>query len=135
MATETQYWTRFRPLLVPRIYAWKINASYVKGIPDWWGSGTNQDLWCENKRIHNDGPVPELLDLCDHTKYLSVNQQEWLRERHGEGRQVGVLVFSKAGYVFLPGLTWEVPIPREAFLSLTRTKHEMAEELIELLGE
>lgn len=135
LATESQYWQRFRPLLVPRVYAWKINASYVKGVPDWWGSGTQQDLWVENKRIHNDGDVPAMLDLTDSSKYLTFHQQDWLTERHREGRDVGVLVFSKEGFVYMPDLTWQQPISKLDFLSAALPKKEMAEKLIEILGE
>lgn len=133
--TETKYWNSFRKYLVPRVYAWKINASYVKGIPDWWGSGANQDLWVENKRIANNGEPPLVLDLTDRTKYLSLHQQQWLERRHNEGRHTGVLVFSKRGHIFLPGLGWQKPVSRLDFLAMCMPYKDMADRLINILGE
>lgn len=133
--TETGYWTSLRPLLKNRVYAWKINANYTAGVPDWWGSGMNQDLWVENKRIKNDGEPPAMLDLTHYDDYLTAHQQLWLKERHDEGRPVGVLVFSKHGHVYFPELSWENPISKEEFLSRTMSKKETAEMLINILGE
>lgn len=133
--TETNYWSRFRTFLIPRVYAWKIAASFVGGIPDWWGSGSEQDLWVENKRIDKDGPIPAILDLTNMNKYLSFKQQDWLKKRYQEGRNVGVLVFSKEGHVYFPGLSWMEPISKLAFLDRARPYKDVAEELIEILGE
>ena len=69
--TETQYWQRLRKYLIRHVYVWKINAAYAKGIPDWYGSGIDQDLWVENKRVAGQKP-PVFLDLTDHKKYLSL---------------------------------------------------------------
>ena len=135
--TETQYWNRhLQPLLSKRVYAWKISTSYVRGIPDWWASGSKTDLWVENKRIHNDPALPpEVLDLTDTDKYLSVHQQLWLEGRHAEGRNVGVVVFSKVGHIFFPGVSWKTPITREQFMMFAMAKHELAEHLIDIIGE
>jgi len=133
--TETGYWNTLRPLLKNRVYAWKINANYIAGIPDWWGSGVHQDLWVENKRIKGDKDPPAILDLTKTDDYLNRNQQDWLRERYAEGRSVGVLVFSKAGHVYFPGLTWEKPISKLDFLERAMPKKDLAEMLINILGE
>jgi hypothetical protein len=133
--TETAYWTSFRKHLVPRVYAWKINASYVKGIPDWWGSGVYQDLWVENKRIVGDKEPPAILDLTDTKKYLSDHQQLWLKQRYKEGRRVGVIVFSCKGHVYLPGLSWQKPISKLDFLSTAMPYKDLATKLINILGE
>lgn len=135
MPTETGYWTTFRKHLVPRVYAWKINASYVKGIPDAWLSGPNQDLWIENKRIVGDSDPPAILDLTDNKKYLSTHQQLWLERRHKEGRHVGVIVFSKRGHVYLPGLSWQKPISKLDFLSTAMPYKDLATRLINIVGE
>lgn len=132
---ENDYWSSLRKYLVPRVYAWKINASYVKGVPDCWLSGSTQDLWIENKRIVNDGEPPAFLNLTDHKNYLSLHQQQWLERRHREGRHTGVLVFSKAGHLFLPDLAWKKPIPRLDFLAAAMPYSDMADRLINLVGE
>lgn len=135
--TETQYWQRhLQPLLKQRVYAWKIAARYVSGIPDWWASGSKGDIWVENKRIVNDPKTPPaVIDLTDHEKYLSVAQQQWLENRHNEGRQVGVVLFSRLGHAFFPGLSWQTPITGQHFIARAMTKHELAEQIIEIIGE
>lgn len=134
MSTESDYWQRLRKKLKGRIYAWKINASYVKGVPDAWLSGFHQDLWVENKRVATDSPPPSL-DLTDHKKYLSLHQQQWLEERYEEGRHVAVIVFSKVGHLFLNGLDWKTPISRLTFMEKAKTMDELADHLVEILGE
>lgn len=133
--TETNYWTALRKYLVPRVYAWKINASFVKGIPDEWLSGSVQDLWVENKRIANDGQIPAFLDLTDTNKYLSHHQQTWLERRHKEGRHVGVVVFSRHGHIYVRGLEWQKPISKLEFMSTAMPYKELAETLINIVGE
>ena len=119
---------------MPRVYAWKINANYIGGIPDWWGSGSQQDLWVENKRIKLKN-LPAFLDLTDHDVYLTVLQQEWLTARYNEGRYVGVLVFSEWGHVYFPDLTWQKPISKMNFLEKAMPYKDMAAKLIDILGE
>lgn len=132
--TENKYWAAFRKHLVPRVYAWKINANYIAGIPDWWASGSHQDLWVENKRIKLQQP-PVFLDLTKHEEYLSVLQQEWLTDRYNEGRHVGVLVFSEWGHVYFPDLTWQKPMSKMRFLEKALPYKDMANHLIGILGE
>lgn len=131
--TETKYWQALRKYLVPRVYAWKINAGFIGGIPDWWGSGSLQDLWVENKRIT--GNLPAMLDLTDHKKYLTMLQQLWLERRHTEGRHVGVIVFSESGHIYVPGVDWKTPISKLDFTSRAMPYKELAGALIDILGE
>ena len=133
--TENNYWSSFRKYLVPRVYAWKISTAYTKGIPDWWGSGSFQDLWVENKRIAGNKEPPAFLDLTDEDKYLTYHQKTWLRNRHKEGRHVGVVVFSKAGHIYVPGLEWEKPISKLDFLERAMPYKDLATKLINILGE
>lgn len=132
---EADYWAKLRQDLVPRIYAWKINASYVKGIPDWWASGRHQDLWVENKRIFQDKDPPVVLDLTDHKKYLSLHQQQWLTDRYAEGRNVGVVIFSRVGHIYLPGIRFQEKISRLDFLEKAMPYKDLAENLIAIVGE
>jgi len=133
--TESNYWTKLRTLLTNRVYAWKIATSYVKGIPDWWGSGSLLDLWVENKRIQGDGNPPAMLDLTDEKKYLTAHQKLWLCGRHKEGRRVGVIVFSKVGHLYLPGLAFQNPISKLEFLDKAMSNKELADLLVNILGE
>jgi hypothetical protein len=133
---EKDYWSTFRKHLVSRVYAWKINDAYAAGIPDWWGSGRHQDLWVENKRIFRDAAQPPvMLDLTDVKKYLSFRQQDWLVHRHDEGRHVGVLVFSRIGHVYFPGLTWQERMSRLDFIQQAESYKDVAERLINIMGE
>lgn len=136
MATESEYWSKLKKAIAGRIYTWKINASFAAGIPDWWGSGTEQDLWVENKRVkvNAQGLPPAVLDLTDHTKYLTVRQQKWLEGRYNEGRHVGVIVFSGIGHLWLPGLEWQQPVSRLHFLDSVKTMKELADEMVEICG-
>ena len=134
MTTETDYWHRLRKKLKGRVYTWKINANYVAGVPDAWLSGHQQDLWVENKRVATETPPPSL-DLTDHKKYLTVLQQKWLEDRYAEGRHVAVIVFSKIGHLLLFGLEWKKPISRLSFMERAVSMDELAEELVEILGE
>lgn len=134
MTTETDYWHKLRKKLKGRVYAWKINASYIKGVPDCWLSGSQQDLWVENKRVASDSPPPSL-DLTNHDKYLTLHQQRWLEDRYAEGRHVAVIVFSKVGHLLLFGLEWQKPISRLSFMERAISTDKLADELVELLGE
>lgn len=131
--TETKYWQALRKYLVPRVYVWKIQAGFIGGIPDWWGSGIFQDLWVENKRVKGD--LPAILDLTDHKKYLTALQQLWLRRRHREGRHVGVIVFSKVGHIYVPGVDFLKPISKLDFMERAMPYKDLASRLINILGE
>lgn len=132
MTTESDYWQKLRKKLKGRVYAWKVNASFVRGVPDCWLSGYIQDLWVENKRAH---PLPPVLDLTDHKKYLSLHQQMWLEERYEEGRHVAVVVFSEHGHLLVPDLEWKNPIPKLQFLEKAVSMDELADQLVEIVGE
>lgn len=132
--TESQYWAKLRKAIAKRIYAWKINAAYEAGVPDCWLSGRHQDLWIENKRVATEQPPP-FLDLTDHKKYLTKLQQLWLESRYTEGRHVGVVVFSKVGHIYLPGLAWKEPVSRLHFTEGAMSMPELADKLVDICGE
>lgn len=127
---ESGFWQSLRKKLVPRVYALKLNANFVGGVPDVWLSGSHEDLWMENKYLKSLPPViqPEAL--------LTTLQSLWLEERYSEGRSVAVLIGSSEGHVFLDGLSWKgLTISKVDFLSQVKSTKEMAEYLIERLGE
>ena len=107
----------------------KNQAGYVGGIPDAWLSGSEGDLWIENKYL------PTLPPVVDPTKLLSALQKVWLERRHAEGRSVGVLIGSADGHLFFPSLSWLSPVTRETFRAKAKTTKQIAEELIDIVGE
>ena len=118
-----------RKKLVPRIYALKLNISFTAGVPDCWLSGIDGDLWMENKYLQTVPPI------VDPTKLLSVLQQQWLLRRHAEGRSVGVLIGSADGHLYFPSLSWLSPVTRGTFLTNAKKTRDIAEDLIEIVGE
>lgn len=127
--TENGFWQSLRKKLVPRVYALKLNLRFTAGVPDCWLSGSLEDLWLELKYVQKLPPI------VDPTKLLSTLQQEWLVRRHGEGRHVGVLIGSPDGHLYFPGLSWQSSVSREKWIQSSMTTKQIAEELIEGLGE
>lgn len=128
--TETTFWQSLRKKLVPRVYALKLNLRFTAGVPDCWLSGSKDDLWLELKYVQK---LPPAVDC---TKLLSERQQDWIRRRYAEGRNVGVLIGSPDGHVYYPCLSWQdQQLTRGRFLELAQSTKEVAEMLIEGLGE
>lgn len=127
--TENSFWQALRKKLVPKVYALKLNVRYVAGVPDVWLSGSKDDLWLELKFL------PKLPPVIDCTKLLSVGQQLWLEGRHNEGRNTSVLVGSPEGHVLYDGLDWKSQMTRGTFIQSCKTTSDIAELLIEGLGE
>lgn len=108
------------------LYHMKNHNQYVGGIADVWYSGV-RDLWVEYKFIVVPKRPDTVIDLITgKNPAISYLQQEWLRSRHEEGRSVGVIVGSKDGGVWFPGLTWDATYPAKKFLSLLRTRKDLA---------
>lgn len=127
--TETTFWQSLRKKLVPRVYALKLNLRFTAGVPDCWLSGSEDDLWLELKYLQK---VPPMVDP---KALLSELQQDWLRKRYAEGRRVGVLIGSVDGHVYFPGLSWEEAMTRGTFTQQSQSTKDIAEMLIEGLGE
>jgi len=127
--TENTFWTALRKKLVPRVYALKLNLRFVAGVPDCWLSGSKEDLWLELKYVKTLPPI------VDPTKLLTVLQQQWLIQRHNEGRSVGALIGSSDGHLFFPSLSWQRSVSREKWIQSGMTTKEAAELLIERVGE
>lgn len=127
--TETTFWQALRKKLGNRVYALKLNLRFVKGVPDCWLSGSKRDIWLELKYVKPTPPVirPE--------KLLTTLQQDWLIQRHDEGRWVGALIGSPDGHLFFPGLSWQCEISREDFVARAVKTSEAADQLVTLLGE
>ena len=92
--------------LPPALYRMKNHNQYNGGIADVWYSG-KQDLWIEYKFISVAVRDTTVIDLVSgKNPEISYLQQEWLTQRHLEGRRVGVIVGCKTGGVWYPGLSW-----------------------------
>ncbi|MFM7011063.1 MAG: hypothetical protein ACKO0Z_17365, partial [Betaproteobacteria bacterium] len=91
----------------------KNNNNYVSGVPDLWFSGPNGDLWIEMKFVQK---LPKLVPLRPYD-LLSKLQEEWLRARYEEGRNVAVIIGCKRGTrlegIILRDLAWEKDIPAQ----------------------
>ena len=121
---ENNFIKSIHRLLPATLYREKMHNMYRGGTPDVWYSG-EQDLWVEYKNIKA-LPARRVINPCDSNEFLSVLQQNWLRERHGEGRRVAVIIGCPGGGVILPGLKWETPLPAHEFIQQIQDKKTIA---------
>ena len=112
--------------LPAKLYHMKNHNAYVGGIADVWYSG-DRDLWVEYKFIVVPKRPDTVIDLITgKAPAISHLQQEWLRSRHEEGRSVGVVVGSKDGGVWFPGLAWDQTYTAGKFCQLMKNRKELA---------
>lgn len=117
--------------LPPELYHLKNNNAYVAGVPDVWYSGV-RDLWVEYKFIVVPKRPDTVIDLITgKNPAISYLQQEWLRSRHEEGRSVGVLVGSKDGGVWFPGLAWDRTYTADEFRKRLQSRKDLAGVIVE----
>ena len=120
--------------LPAELYSMKNHNQYNGGIADVWYSGAKADLWIEYKFIVVPKRGTTLIDLTGgKTPSLSHLQQHWLRCRHAEGRSVGVLVGTKQGGVWFPGVTWGNPQNSQAFCTQILSRSELAAHISRLV--
>lgn len=111
----------------------KNHNQFNGGIADVWYSGMVADLWVEYKYIVAPKRSETMIDIAGgKNPTLSELQQHWLTSRHAEGRAVGVLIGSKAGGVWFPGVTWCGPLSTRQFLERLQTRKELAELISDL---
>lgn len=110
------------------LYSMKNSNEYNAGIADCWYSGKTGDLWIEYKFLELPKRPDTVLAFADTKKpySLSTLQQEWLRGRCDEGRNVGVIVGSADGGVWLPGMAFTCAIPAHRFTESIKTRRELA---------
>ena len=115
------------------LYRMKNHNQYNGGIADVWYSGTRADLWVEYKYLEVPKRPETLIDLKDLKKpyCLSALQQEWLASRFIEGRNVGVIIGSKNGGVWLPAASFGTAMTARYFLDAMRSRRELAELIVE----
>lgn len=107
----------------------KMHNEYRGGTADVWYSGTKADIWIEYKFLPRK-PQRGDVHLCNpnvKAPILSRLQQNWLRDRHVEGRSVYVIVGCSDGGVIMSGLEWENPIPATVFNERIASRKELAD--------
>lgn len=114
------------------LYRMKNHNQYNGGIADVWYSGA-RDLWVEYKFITVPKRPDTVIDLLGgKNPSISYLQQEWLRARHAEGRQVGVIVGSKDGGVWFPGTEWDCAYSAHFFRCQLLDRKELAQLIVRL---
>lgn len=113
------------------VYRMKNHNQYNGGIPDVWYSGRQADLWIEYKFLILPKRETTVVDVPG---MLSALQREWLEDRHAEGRHVGVIVGSKDGGVWFPGISWRRTPTTAEFKKALQTRQQLA-KLIYTLTE
>lgn len=115
------------------LYHMKNHNEYNGGIADVWYSGAKADLWVEYKFITVPKRDNTLIDLVNgKNPAISYLQQDWLGKRHDEGRQVGVIVGSKDGGVWFPGVSWDRTHDAAFFRSNLLPRKDLARLLAKL---
>jgi hypothetical protein len=126
--SEHKFFSALRRNLKGKAYYLKLNVRFHKGVADAWISGSKSDLWLEGKYLAR---LPPVVDL---KKLLSAHQDEWLRGRHKEGRNVAVVLATPQGNLYFPGLSWEEPQERALLLPKLLKNSEFAHFVVKLVG-
>lgn len=115
-----------------KLYWMKNHNQYNGGIADVWYSGNLSDLWVEYKFAELPKRDSTTIDLRDVSKRyaLSLLQQEWLGKRHTEGRNVGVIVGTPMGGIWLPGKDWDAVWTAARLRAELKTKQQLAEIIL-----
>lgn len=118
--------------LPPDLYRMKNHNQYNGGIADVWYSSV-KDLWVEYKFVSVPKRDDTMLDLVNgKNPSISYLQQEWLSARHAEGRQLGVIVGSKDGGVWFPGVSWNRTYSAHYFRSQLLDRKALAQLIVRL---
>ena len=127
---ETTFINALHKKLPRSVYHMKNNNAYTGGIPDVWYSGNYADLWVEYKYI---AKLPVRVPI-DPMKLLSPLQQQWLRDRYKQGRNIAVVVGCPTGGVVLTDGYWEESLTSIKFNSLIKSKKELAAWIVDQVG-
>lgn len=113
------------------LYHMKNHNMYNGGIADVWYSGPRADLWIEYKFIVLPKRDETVIDItAGKDPALSHLQQAWLKDRGMEGRNVGVIIGSREGGVWLPNLAWASPLKTVAFKGQMQSRSELAAMIV-----
>ena len=109
------------------VYHMKNHNEYVGGVADVWYDGLREDFWVEYKFVVVPKRDATYIDLTSGKEpMLSKLQQQWLRDRHNNGRNVAVIVGCSDGGVWLEDRDWEDPISAAEFRRNIRTRAALA---------
>lgn len=100
----------------------KNNNPFMGGVPDFWYSAANDDLWVEFKYI----PRLPQRGVISPAKLLSALQTAWLNGRYVEGRKVAVIIGCPAGGVVLTERQWENDLSAQEYNALILSKTDLA---------
>ena len=124
--------------LPPKLHVWKNNNMFAGGQADTWISGPRADMWIEYKFIEIPKRGETVIDLINpkprQDSIISTLQQDWLKGRHDEGRTVGVIVGSKDGGVWFPGVEWNCTYTAEAFRDCMISRKDLAYVITDIVG-
>ena len=115
--------------LPAELYRIKNNNVYNAGQPDCWYSGNKADLWIEYKFIVRPKRQATLIKID-----LSPLQENWIRSRYAEGRNVVVVVGSKEGGVWFGRDTWGIPCSAAEFAQRTVSRACLAEFITRIVS-
>lgn len=111
----------------------KMANPYRGGTADMWYSGSgkgSKDLWIEYKFLAVPVRPDTVMDFMTGTKtnkpVISGLQDEWLRERYHEGRNVRVIIGCTDGGVIFADRLWEKPISAGDFRKLVMSRKQIA---------
>lgn len=117
------------------VYHEKMHNPYRGGTPDVWYSGHARDLWVEYKFIVVPTRSMTMIDLCGgKDPAISHLQQEWLKARHSEGRNVAVIVGCRAGGVVFHSATWINAFTTEQFRQAMMARSLIANRILECVS-
>jgi hypothetical protein len=112
---------------VDELYRMKNNNEYVSGIADCWYSA-DRDLWVEYKFVVLPKRPDTMIPIT-----VSPLQQDWLKCRQAEGRNIWVIVGCKEGGVVFKDMTVLRPVMAAVFRELIRSRNEIAKSLVSFL--
>lgn len=129
---ETTFYTSVHKHLPPlsELHREKMHNPYRGGTADHWFSGCKADLWVEYKFIVVPKRDDTMIDLVGGNKpIISVLQQDWLTERHNEGRNVWVIVGCKEGGVVFRGREWGGAFDAGSFRLRIKDRKDIANQI------
>ena len=114
------------------LYHMKNHNEYNGGIADVWYD-SKRDCWIEYKFLVVPKRATTVISLTGgKVPMLTELQQRWLRDRHDNGRTVGVIVGCAQGGVWFEGVSWETPITAAEFLLRLLPRKQLAELIVSL---
>lgn len=109
---ETNFRLRVERKLPRTLHREKMANPYTGGTADSWYSGKKGDLWVEYKFLPS---IPQRGMITAKRIGLTPLQEDWLKGRYEEGRNVAVIVGVPGGGVIMRNLLWAKSTPASLF--------------------